>query len=191
MSEHRIDHGGAELSAGPAANNKPSRREALHLGLQATLAGCFAGSMRSVGLSAQIEDGELARGEIARVELEDSKVESGTFEDLEIIDCHTHLVYGGTRSQEFAMRLHCASYEDVARAGGGIVSTVRSTRQAGADELLTQALQRLERRAARRARRVAHIIDLLHQLAEHDAREPTPTGWQDRVLAAAHAQETP
>ena len=89
MSEHRIDHGGAELSAGQAANNKPSRREALHLGLQATLAGCFAGSMRSVGLSVQIEDGELARGEIARVELEDSTVESGTFEDLVIIDCHT------------------------------------------------------------------------------------------------------
>ena len=98
MSEHRIDHGGAELSAGQAANNKPSRREALHLGLQATLAGCFAGSMRSVGLSAQIEDGELARGEIARVELEDSKVESGTFEDLEIIDCHTHF-YDPTRAQ--------------------------------------------------------------------------------------------
>jgi imidazolonepropionase len=61
-----------------------------------------------------------------------------------LIDCHTHLVYGGSRSQEFAMRLHGASYEDVARAGGGIVSTVRSTRQASADELLTQALQRLD-----------------------------------------------
>lgn len=53
-----------------------------------------------------------------------------------------------------------------------------------------QALQRLERRAARRARRVAHIVDLLHQLAEHDAREPSP-GWQDAVLAAITAQETP
>ena len=60
------------------------------------------------------------------------------------IDCHTHLVYGGARSQEFAMRLHGASYEDIARAGGGIVSTVKATRQASADELLTQSLQRLD-----------------------------------------------
>ncbi len=60
------------------------------------------------------------------------------------IDCHTHLVYGGARSQEFAMRLHGATYEDIARAGGGIVSTVRATRQASADELLAQSLQRLD-----------------------------------------------
>jgi imidazolonepropionase len=61
-----------------------------------------------------------------------------------LIDCHTHLVYGGARSQEFAMRLHGASYEDIARAGGGIVSTVRATRQASADELLTRSLHRLD-----------------------------------------------
>jgi imidazolonepropionase len=60
------------------------------------------------------------------------------------IDCHTHLVYGGARSHEFAMRLHGASYEHIARAGGGIISTVRATRQASADELLIQSLQRLD-----------------------------------------------
>ena len=45
-----------------------------------------------------------------------------------LVDCHTHLVYAGNRAQEFAQRLAGASYEDIARAGGGIVSTVRATR---------------------------------------------------------------
>jgi imidazolonepropionase len=52
-----------------------------------------------------------------------------------LIDCHTHLVFGGDRAHEFAMRLEGASYEDIARAGGGIVSTVRATRAASEDEL--------------------------------------------------------
>src|SRR4051794_9832311 len=45
-----------------------------------------------------------------------------------LVDCHTHLVYGGQRANEFAMRLAGASYEEVARAGGGIVASVRATR---------------------------------------------------------------
>ncbi len=61
-----------------------------------------------------------------------------------LIDCHTHLVYGGQRSQEFRQRLHGASYEEIARAGGGIVSTVRATRQASAGDLLVQALARVD-----------------------------------------------
>ena len=60
------------------------------------------------------------------------------------IDCHTHLVFAGNRAQEFEMRLNGASYEDVARAGGGIVSTVRATRSASEDDLFTQALPRLD-----------------------------------------------
>ena len=52
-----------------------------------------------------------------------------------LVDCHTHLVYGGQRANEFAMRLAGASYEEVAKAGGGIVSSVRATRAAGEDEL--------------------------------------------------------
>lgn len=61
-----------------------------------------------------------------------------------LIDCHTHLVFGGNRAQEFEMRLNGASYEQVARAGGGIVSTMRATRAASEDELLAQALPRLD-----------------------------------------------
>lgn len=60
-----------------------------------------------------------------------------------LIDCHTHVVYAGQRAHEFEMRLEGASYEDIARAGGGIVSTVRQTRAASEAELETQSLPRL------------------------------------------------
>ena len=61
-----------------------------------------------------------------------------------LIDCHTHLVYGGNRAHEFELRLAGASYEEIARAGGGIVSTVKATRAASEDELVAQALPRLD-----------------------------------------------
>ncbi|MDE4919257.1 imidazolonepropionase [Cupriavidus metallidurans] len=61
-----------------------------------------------------------------------------------LVDCHTHLVYGGQRADEFAMRLAGASYEEIARAGGGIVSTVRATREADEATLFAQAAARLE-----------------------------------------------
>ena len=61
-----------------------------------------------------------------------------------LVDCHTHLVYGGQRANEFALRLAGASYEEVARAGGGIVSTVRATRAASEDALFALAVPRLE-----------------------------------------------
>lgn len=61
-----------------------------------------------------------------------------------LIDCHTHLVFGGDRAREFEMRLNGASYEEVARAGGGIVSTVRATREAGEAALLASALVRAD-----------------------------------------------
>ena len=61
-----------------------------------------------------------------------------------LIDCHTHLVYGGQRSNEFAMRLAGASYEEVARAGGGIVSSVKATRECSEDELFEAAAPRLK-----------------------------------------------
>ncbi|MGL4440261.1 MAG: imidazolonepropionase [Bosea sp. (in: a-proteobacteria)] len=60
-----------------------------------------------------------------------------------LIDCHTHLVYGGDRAAEFEMRLGGATYEEVARAGGGIISTVKATRAASDDELFTSADRRL------------------------------------------------
>ena len=59
------------------------------------------------------------------------------------VDCHTHLVYAGNRAHEFELRLQGASYEDIATAGGGIVSTVRATRAASEEELLTAAQRRL------------------------------------------------
>lgn len=59
-----------------------------------------------------------------------------------LVDCHTHLVFAGDRAREFEMRLQGASYEAIARAGGGILSTVRATREAGEDELLRQSLPR-------------------------------------------------
>ena len=59
-----------------------------------------------------------------------------------LVDCHTHLVYGGQRANEFAMRLAGASYEEVAKAGGGIVSTVRATREASEDALFESAAAR-------------------------------------------------
>ena len=61
-----------------------------------------------------------------------------------LIDCHTHLVYGGNRANEFEMRLEGASYEEVARAGGGILSTMNATRAASVDELVQSALPRLD-----------------------------------------------
>jgi imidazolonepropionase len=62
-----------------------------------------------------------------------------------LIDCHTHLVYAGSRAHEFELRLAGASYEEIARAGGGILSTVRATRGAGEDDLVTESLPRLDR----------------------------------------------
>ncbi|MCK7612966.1 imidazolonepropionase [Roseibium sp. CAU 1639] len=61
-----------------------------------------------------------------------------------LIDCHTHVVFGGDRAREFEMRLQGATYEEVARAGGGIVSTVKATRAASEEELLTAALTRVD-----------------------------------------------
>jgi imidazolonepropionase len=60
-----------------------------------------------------------------------------------LIDCHTHLVYGGDRADEFERRLEGASYAEIASSGGGIVSTVNATRDASSDELFEQALPRL------------------------------------------------
>ncbi|WP_321366199.1 imidazolonepropionase [uncultured Desulfuromusa sp.] len=61
-----------------------------------------------------------------------------------LVDSHTHLIYGGQRSAEFSKRLHGATYEEISRAGGGILSTVNATRALGEDELAEQARPRLE-----------------------------------------------
>jgi imidazolonepropionase len=61
-----------------------------------------------------------------------------------LVDCHTHLVYAGDRVREFEMRLNGATYEEIARAGGGIVSTVKATREATDDDLVLLSLPRLD-----------------------------------------------
>jgi imidazolonepropionase len=61
-----------------------------------------------------------------------------------LVDCHTHLVFAGDRAREFEMRLDGASYEAIAKAGGGILSTVRATRDAAEDALVAAALPRLD-----------------------------------------------
>ncbi len=61
-----------------------------------------------------------------------------------LIDCHTHIVFGGDRAAEFEMRLNGATYEEIAKAGGGIVSTVRQTRAASEQQLLDAAITRLD-----------------------------------------------
>ena len=60
------------------------------------------------------------------------------------IDCHTHLVYAGNRANEFEMRLNGVPYSDIAKQGGGILSTVKATRNATQEELVEYALPRLD-----------------------------------------------
>lgn len=86
-----------------------------------------------------------------------------------LIDCHTHLVHGGDRALEFEMRLDGASYEDIARAGGGIIASVKATRAAGVEQLIATALPRLDRLLAEGVTTVeiksGYGLDLASELA--------------------------
>jgi imidazolonepropionase len=94
-----------------------------------------------------IEGGRIAwigpRSALPGIDAAATRSVEGRWVTPALIDCHTHLVFGGDRSGEFEQRLKGASYEDIARAGGGILSTVRATRAASADELYAGALQRI------------------------------------------------
>ena len=82
---------------------------------------------------------ELAGMKAHRIErLDGARVTPG------LVDCHTHLVFGGNRAGEFEQRLSGASYEEIARAGGGIASTVKATRAASSGELIASARTRLQ-----------------------------------------------
>jgi imidazolonepropionase len=94
-----------------------------------------------------IKDGFITwvghRWELPQCEASATRSLQGRWITPALIDCHTHLVFGGDRAEEFEKRLQGASYEDISRAGGGIMSTVRATRSASADELFEAALERL------------------------------------------------
>lgn len=105
-----------------------------------------------VGDAALVVEGETIAwvGPLAELPRELS-AQARAFHDAEgalitpgLIDCHTHLVYGGDRAAEFEQRLNGATYEDIARAGGGIAATVRATRAADAQALRAQSLPRLK-----------------------------------------------
>jgi imidazolonepropionase len=95
------------------------------------------GRIAWIGRAAELP-GNLAPRATARHELDGRWVTPG------LIDCHTHLVYGGDRAAEFELRLSGATYEQIARAGGGIRSTVKATRAADADSLFASARERLQ-----------------------------------------------
>ena len=79
----------------------------------------------------------------SNIEADDSLDGEGGWLTPGLIDCHTHLVYGGNRATEWEARLEGISYEEIARGGGGIISTVKATREASFDELLSAAQKRL------------------------------------------------
>jgi imidazolonepropionase len=117
----------------------------------ARLATMAAGSGTPYGA---IEDGVIAARD-GRIVFAGAKGDAPAFDAVEtidcrsrwitpgLIDCHTHLVYGGDRAHEFELRLQGASYEEIARAGGGILSTVKATRAASEAELFASADRRL------------------------------------------------
>ncbi|SFT63012.1 imidazolonepropionase [Sedimentitalea nanhaiensis] len=121
---------------------------------QQVLTGARIATMATAGGYGLVDAGVIALdgGTIAHVGAELPEAYRGwPQQDLEgrlvtpgLIDCHTHLVFGGNRAQEFEMRLNGASYEEVARAGGGIVSTVKATRAASQQDLIADALPRLD-----------------------------------------------
>jgi len=95
-----------------------------------------------------IADGKLAwigaAADLPGTNAKEARSLAGKWVSPAFIDCHTHLVFGGDRSAEFEQRLQGTSYEEIARAGGGILSTVRATRAASADRLFDSASKRLQ-----------------------------------------------
>ena len=95
-----------------------------------------------------IADGKVVRvgkrTELAGYRAKDVTALGGAWVTPGLIDCHTHLIFGGTRADEHAMRRAGATYEDIAKAGGGIVSTVTKTAAASDEQLLASARRRLD-----------------------------------------------
>jgi imidazolonepropionase len=98
------------------------------------------------------KDGRIAwvgpQSELPRGEAREVHPLAGAWVTPGLIDCHTHLVHGGDRAAEFELRLKGATYEEIAKAGGGIRSTVKATRAASEEELLASALGRIDQMQA-------------------------------------------
>ena len=95
-----------------------------------------------------IQDGRILRvgkrTELAGFRAKEVVALGGAWVTPGLVDCHTHLIFGGTRANEHAMRRAGATYEEIADAGGGIVSTVKATKAASDDQLLASAALRLD-----------------------------------------------
>ncbi|HST35506.1 MAG TPA: imidazolonepropionase, partial [Allosphingosinicella sp.] len=95
-----------------------------------------------------IQDGRIVRvgrrTELAGYQAKRVETLKGAWVTPGLVDCHTHLVFGGNRAGEFEQRLEGATYEEIAAAGGGIVSTVKATREASLDELIEASRPRLK-----------------------------------------------
>jgi imidazolonepropionase len=95
-----------------------------------------------------ISDGKIAwlgpKSDLPAFSTTETRSLGGRWLTPALIDCHTHLIFAGNRAQEFEQRLNGASYEEIAEAGGGIVSTVRETRAASVESLFESATQRLD-----------------------------------------------
>src|SRR5215208_4422280 len=168
------------------------------------LVDCNIATLEGAGLGV-IENGAIgiAEGKVVRVgkrtELAGYRAKQvdalgGAWVTPGLIDCHTHLVFGGTRADEHAMRRAGASYEEIAKAGGGIASTVAKTRAASDKELMEQSRRRLH--ALMRGgcttveiksgygldpRNELRLLKIANQLDEGDAVRIVPT------LLALHA----
>lgn len=126
-----------------------AQRTLLHNARIATLASTAAGTGTIEHAAVLIENGLIAFAgpegalpadlpDTERIDLEGRWITPG------LIDCHTHVIHGGHRAREFEMRLAGASYEEIARAGGGIVSSVQATNALGVDGLVTASLPRID-----------------------------------------------
>ena len=118
----------------------------------ATMAYDSEGYGEIVDAALAVKEGRIAwigpQDELPQDQAEQTRSLAGRWLTPALIDCHTHLVFGGDRAAEFEQRLEGRSYEEIARAGGGIMSTVRATRALSADALFEASLPRVKALAA-------------------------------------------
>ena len=135
-----------------------------------------------------------SRTELAGFRARDVTALGGAWVTPGLVDCHTHLVFAGTRANEHAMRRAGASYEDIANAGGGIVSTVAAVRAASTEELVAQSRRRLHALTAGGVTTVevksGYGLDTANEIKQLEAARALGTSEPVRVvptLLAAHA----